>query len=434
MQSKTPGILDTYLKNSPGSSEYRRIPPQPDSVLVYDCFSGISGDMHIGAMLDIGVPFDYLAGELAKLSIAEEFELIAERDTKMGISGTRATIRLKQTPHCHRHLTDIKDIVQTAGYADPICARALDIFQHLAAAEAKIHNTSIAEVHFHEVGATDSIADIVAAALCLEYLQVDRVFCSALELGGGMVQCAHGHMPVPAPATIEILKGVCCRYGGIQQETITPTGAAILKHAVHQFSAPKEFITSHIGYGLGHKDFAIPNVLRVQLGHLDIPMRSSCYEIDHNREIQCNIDDMSPEAFQPLLDLLFEAGAKDVFLTPIVMKKSRPGTKLTILATPAQTDPLLQILFRHSTTIGVRIHDVEKMMLPREVRRVQTRLGEVSVKIVQLPHGGKRWKLEHEEVLTLATRHNRSYLEVRDQLNREIACLMGNDEPGTCQQ
>jgi hypothetical protein len=174
--------------------------------------------------------------------------------------------------------------------------------------------------------------------------------------------------------------------------------------------------------------------MRVQLGHLNIPIRSACYEIDHNREIQCNIDDMSPEAFQPVVDLLLEQGAKDVFLTPIVMKKSRPGIKLTILAAPAQIDPLLQILFRHSTTIGVRIHDVEKIMLPREMRRVQTCLGEVSVKIVQLPHGGRRWKLEHDDVLTLAIRLNRSYLEVRNQLAREVACFMDNDEPGNPQK
>ena len=228
----------------------------PDKVLVYDCFSGISGDMHIGAMLDLGVPAEYLKGELARLSMAGEFDLEVTSDSKLGISGTRATVKLHNQPHHHRHLADIHRIIDDAGYAGAVTERALDIFQHIAAAEAKIHDMDIEEVHFHEVGATDSIADIVAAAICLEHIGADHIFCNAVELGGGMVKCAHGIMPVPAPATAEILRGVPCRYNGVDSEATTPTGAAILKHAVEAFTTPENFSVNTIGYGLGQKDFA----------------------------------------------------------------------------------------------------------------------------------------------------------------------------------
>jgi uncharacterized protein (DUF111 family) len=247
-----------------------------------------------------------------------------------------------------------------------------------------------------------------------------------VELGGGMVKCAHGIMPVPAPATAEILRGVPCRYNGVDSEATTPTGAAILKHAVEAFTTPGNFSVTTIGYGVGQKDFAIPNVLRVLLGETQAAENSG-YEIAENREISCNLDDMSPEAFQPVLDLLFETGAKDVFLTPIIMKKSRPGTKLSVLCAPERVDVLLDVLFRNSTTIGVRIHPVEKRMLPRRVERVTTSLGAVDVKVVTLPDGKRRWKLEHNDVDLLARQQNRSYLDVHRRLSREVDALLNGN-------
>jgi uncharacterized protein (TIGR00299 family) protein len=398
-----------------------------DTALVYDCFSGISGDMHLGAMLDLGVSQAWLRAELGRLEMSHEFELEITRGSKHGIGGTLATVRLLEQPHHHRHLSDITSIIRRAEYGPAVERRALDIFRHIAEAEAKIHDTSVDEVHFHEVGATDSIADVVAAALCLESLGVARVYAGPVEVGGGMVRCAHGLMPVPAPATAEILKGIPCRYGGVDSEATTPTGAAILRHAVSEFRIPPGFSAQRIGYGLGQKDFAIPNVLRVLLGRVAAPLETF-YETESNLEIQCNIDDMPAEAFEPLLGHLFAAGAKDVFITPIVMKKSRPGARVSILCDPALGTALLEVVFNHSSTIGVRVHEVQKLMLPRESLQVETRLGPVPVKRVRLPGGRTRWKLEHDAVAAIAEAQGRDYLGTRRVLERDVSERLGESE------
>lgn len=407
----------------------------PANTLVYDCFSGISGDMHIGAMLDLGVDQAWLQDSLALLPMADEFQLEVCRQAKQGISGTRATVRLTAAPGHHRHLADIERIIRAAGYPHRVTDLALAIFGHVARAEAKIHNMPVSEVHFHEVGATDSIVDIVAAALCIDALDVQHVYCKTLELGGGMVRCAHGLMPVPAPATAEILTGVACRYDGIDQEATTPTGAAILKQVVQTFAAPDGFRAQRIGYGIGQKDFDIPNVLRVMLGSCSPETTSAgvlpadAVQVAVNQEIHCNIDDMPAEAFQPLMDRLLAAGAKDVYLTPIIMKKARPATRVSVLCTPADTQRLQEILFANSTTIGVRVADVSKRMLPRETRHIETTLGPVDVKIVRLADGSRRWKIEHDDVLALAVRSGEDYLAVSRRLNREVSRTLDGDPP-----
>lgn len=389
------------------------------NTLVYDCFSGISGDMHIGAMLDLGLDADWLRSELDRLPMADEFSLEVVRDARHGISGTRATVRLTGSPGHHRHLADIEKIIRAAGYPDRVTTLAEAIFRHVAVAEAKIHDKSINEVHFHEVGATDSIVDIVAAALCFDALNVKRVYCKTLELGGGMVRCAHGLMPVPAPATAEILTGVPCRYDGIDQEATTPTGAAILRELVQAFAAPEGFSATTVGYGIGQKDFDIPNVLRVMLGNM--AEAEEFLETEVNQEIHCNIDDMPAEAFEPLLSQLLAAGARDVYLTPIIMKKSRPATKVSVLCPPELTAQLQEILLTSSTSIGLRVTEVSKRMLPRETLNVQTSVGPVAVKRVRLPGGRGRWKIEHDDIARLAAEQGTDYLSMRSQLNAEVA-------------
>ncbi len=390
--------------------------------LYYDCFSGISGDMHIGAMLDAGVPGDYLATQLEKLCLADEFRLQIEPAKKMGIAGTKATVVIDpaapQPPA--RHLADIRSIIEEAGYEAPVTLTAINIFQRIADAEASVHGTTPDKVHFHEVGATDSIVDIVAAALCIDYLAVDRVMCGPIEVGGGVVRCAHGVMPVPAPATALLLEGLPCHFGRVDGEATTPTGAAILKEIVHDFVPPGNFRVAKLGYGIGQKDFAVPNVLRVMIGDEDVPGAVEPYEVETNLEVECNIDDMSAEAFQPLVASLLKAGAKDVFLTPVIMKKSRPGTKVTVLVGPERVDNILATLFRGSTTIGARVHRVEKRMLPREAKRVTTSLGDVHVKIVTRPDGHQTWKAEHDDLVALAERHAMSYLDVSQVIDLEL--------------
>ena len=397
--------------------------------LFYECFAGISGDMHLGALVDIGVPAEHLQRQLAKLELAEEFELRLSRAGKMGITGTRADVRLAEdAKRPARNLAAIAGIIDRAGYSAPVHAAALAMFKAIAVAEAKIHGKSIDEVHFHEVGATDSIVDIVGAAIGIHYLNATAIYCSPLEVGSGMVRCQHGLFPVPAPATAEILKGVPCQYGGVDGEATTPTGAAILKHFVTAFEAPRDFTAKTVGYGVGHKDFARPNVLRLSLGEIAATQPTQL-EAETNTLVECNIDDMPGEAFEPLMAALFAKGAKDVFLTPIAMKKARPATKVSVLVDGERLDAVIGELFAASTTIGVRLHEVAKRMLPRRERTVRTSLGDVAVKIVDLPNGSQRWKSAHDDVAAIAADRGADYLTVKAKVDQEIERALNEESP-----
>ena len=248
-------------------------------ILYYDCFAGISGDMNLASMIDLGVDAGFLQKELSKLGLDDEFELQVRKDSKMGIGGTKVTANLK-TPgqqehphahlhHSHRNLNDIKKIIDGSDLGPAVKKTAIDIFGTLARAEAKVHGEKIEEIHFHEVGATDAIVDIVGAAICYHKLDVDHVFARPVELGGGFVKCMHGIMPVPAPATVQILKACPVTLGAVQSETTTPTGAAILRTLVHNFAPPRELKISKIGYGIGHRDTELPNILRVFMGETE---------------------------------------------------------------------------------------------------------------------------------------------------------------------
>lgn len=395
--------------------------------LYYECFSGISGDMHIGALVDLGVPADYFHEQLARLNVANEFELRLQRASKQGISGTQATVVLApDAERPHRHLRHVKEIIESANLAPQVTQLALAIFQQIAEAEAKIHDTTIEKVHFHEVGATDSIVDIVAAAIGLDYLKVDRIYCGEVEVGGGTVRCDHGLMPVPAPATAAILQGIPCHYGRVDSEATTPTGAAILKSAVDEFSVPQRFTSLKQGYGVGQKDFSIPNILRISLGEVEDAEATEAdkalafYSQETNLEIECNIDDMPGEAFQPLLTALFALPVLDAFITPIQMKKQRPAQKLSVLCSEQQLPHALECIFAHSTTLGVRTKTVQKWMLPREQIAVPTSLGSVQVKVAKTVSGEQRWKIEHDDILALCTADT-NYLTVTSKLRTEVA-------------
>lgn len=394
--------------------------------LFYECFAGIAGDMHLGALIDVGVPAEHLVRELDRLELAPEFELVVEPGKKMGITGTQVTVRLVEGIHKpHRHLSTIKGILERAGYPPRVEELAVSMFTSIAEAEAKIHGTTVEAIHFHEVGATDSIVDIAGAAIGIDYLDIDVAYSSAVEVGSGMVRCEHGLMPVPAPATAEILKNAPCRYGGVDGEATTPTGAAILASVVDGFEAPRDLTATVVGYGIGHKDFAVPNALRLTLGDVPDALAGVAFETETNIEVECNIDDMTPEAFGPLTESLFAKGAKDVFLTPIVMKKSRPATKLSLLVDEARLDAVLAELFANSTTIGARTRQVTKRMLPREERTLTTSLGDIRVKVVTLPDGSRRWKPEHNDIAAIAERQGSDYLTTRAMLSREIDAAIG---------
>lgn len=384
--------------------------------LYYQCLAGISGDMHLGAMVDLGVPEDHVREMLGRLPCAGEFEVRFHHTNKQGISGIRAEVRQLVEQPAHRHYADIKAMIRDAGYPSPVEARALSIFDRIAVAEAGIHGIPVERVHFHEIGAVDSIVDVVAAAVCLSYLDVQRVYCGTVELGGGIVDCAHGRLPVPAPATQAILLDVPCSYGGVDGESTTPTGAAILKASVDSFAAPGCFTASAIGYGIGHRDFAVPNVLRVLIGRLDMAAKTA----QGHCKIEANIDDMSPEAFEPLIDHLLALGADDVYVTPILMKKSRPATCLTVLCGAATQGALVDAVLSRSTTIGLRVLPFAKHALPRETETVATSFGPVRIKVVTRPDGRVRWKSEYEDVRRIAEASGADYLATKAEIDREI--------------
>lgn len=385
--------------------------------LFYQPSCGISGDMHMAAMFELGVPEDLVREELARLPLTDQYSITVTRAEKMGISGTRVEVTTSEQHH-HRHHSHIVEMIKGCGYAPGIEQRALDIFERIAVAEAKIHGVPVATVHFHEVGAVDSIVDIVAAAICLDYLNVDNVFCNPVELGAGHVNCAHGRFPVPAPATQELLAGVPCSYGGVQGESTTPTGAAILRATVTDFAAPRAFAPDVIGYGVGHKDFELPNVLRVALGVVTENAETSA-QAQHFK-IEANIDDMSPEAFEPLLQSLFDAGAGDAWCTPIVMKKSRSATCLSVVADSAHVNELADLVLNRSTTIGLRIVPFDKRILDREDLSLETSYGPVRVKRVVLPNGQQRWKSEHDDIARYAAASDGDYLRTKRAIDFEI--------------
>lgn len=359
--------------------------------------------MNLGAMIDLGVPANHLQAQLKCLNL-EGYELQISIRQKNGIQGTRVDVHLLDAPdhHPHRDLKRINQIIEKSGLNEKIKKTAKDIFLKIGLAEAKIHGKSIDEIHFHEVGAIDSIVDIVGAAICVDYLNVDSIKSSPVELGKGMVKCAHGTFPVPAPATAEILSGIPVKTGNIPFEATTPTGAAILASIVDEFTETIHFDISKTGYGIGYKESEIPNVLRVFLAE----QVTSKFEVARAIMIECNIDDMNPEHVGSLFDILLEEGADDVFVTPIVMKKSRPASKVSILCNPKNEKKLQEILFKHTTSIGMRSFPVTKSMLKRKIEEVDTPHGPVPVKISY--YGGKplKWKLEFDVLLKISREKN----------------------------
>jgi uncharacterized protein (TIGR00299 family) protein len=367
------------------------------SILYYDCFAGISGDMHLAALLDLGVDYDELILELTGLGL-DGYGVQATRASRKGVFGTQVRVVTDPNQSMHRDLRQIEAMISGSSLSDTVRDRAIAVFRRLAEAEAHIHDTAPDRIHFHEVGALDAIVDIVGGVIALEWLNVDRVLCSPVELGGGMVHCEHGVLPAPAPATLELLKGVPVKLGGTPFEATTPTGAALLATFVDEFVTRPELIIHRVGYGIGYRDGPIPNVLRVCLGE---PWADS----DERRALcvlECNIDDMNPECYDHVLERLFAAGANDAWLTPVLMKKNRPGTVLSVLCVPSLGPTLTELLLIETTTLGVRQYPVTRTALVRETLRVQTRYGEVTVKLAH--HQGRplRGKPEYEDCKRLA--------------------------------
>ncbi len=390
------------------------------NILYYDCFSGISGDMHLGAMLDVGVDEGYLRSTLSLLGMDGEYRLAVGRGSRKGITGTKVDVILEQGTHPpHRHLGDITDIINGSSLPLRICTKSIETFGILARAEAAVHGTSVDEVHFHEVGATDAIVDIVGAAICVDYLGADAIYSSPVELGGGFVTCAHGRIPVPAPATVEILRGAPVRLGAVGHETTTPTGAALLAEYVQEYRENVSFEIEGVGYGIGTRDTEIPNVLRVYRG-TSHESGDAIWDRGDALILETNIDDMNPELYDYVSDTLFSLGARDVYTTPIVMKKGRPGTLLSVLCEKPDEPALIEALFTETTTLGVRSFSISKHMMQRDMRTVHTSYGPVRVKGAYLGGALIREKPEYGDCRRLAAEAGvpiiRIYQAVRDAM------------------
>ena len=347
-------------------------------IAYFDCFSGISGDMLIAALLDAGLDFAALQNELAKLNLPN-YELRHEKVVKGHISGSKFDV-VQKDEKTYRHLKNLNEIVDKSGLDKDIKSTAKRIFQKIAEAEAKVHNQPIEKVHFHEIGAIDTIVDVVGALVGLQLLGIEKVLASKLNVGGGFVTFSHGTFPVPAPATAEILKDIPIFASDVNAELVTPTGAAVISTIAESFGPLPVMLTERIGYGAGSRELPHPNLLRVFVGMMAEPAPAP----DRVAVIETSIDDMNPQLYEQVFERLFEEGALDVYLTNVTMKKNRPGILLTVLARPEDQDRLIRLLFQETTTIGVRIRQENRKILHREIKEVATKLGKVKFKFSTL--------------------------------------------------
>lgn len=383
-----------------------------------DTVSGIAGDMTLAAFVSAGLPLDDLSAGLKKLSVGG-FELIGKHIQRSGIAAVHIDVVVSHEPHYHRRLKDILSIIHQSDLADRIKERAESILTVIAKAEAKIHNTSMENVHFHEVGALDSIVDIVGTAICLEKFGVERVYSSPVRLGsGGTVSTQHGIMPTPTPATLEILREYPTVLTSVPHELTTPTGAGIIK-ALSSGVLDEEILLAHaVGYGAGTKEFAeLPNLLRVVIGEIQADMEKEQIVI-----VETNIDDMNPQMYPYLMEKLLAAGAHDAYLVPIIMKKGRPGILLSVMTGASKLDAISTLIYQQTSTIGLRIQHIGRRKLPRRETEVNTSFGPVKAKVV-LRDGKETIAPEFEDCKRIAEERHLPVLEVARILERELSSL-----------
>ncbi|MDI6756160.1 MAG: nickel pincer cofactor biosynthesis protein LarC [Thermodesulfobacteriota bacterium] len=362
-------------------------------ILYFDCFSGVSGDMTLAALLNLGLPEEKLRLDLAKLGL-KNYSLNIFQGSRNGIAAVGLEVKVGPREEHHRHFSDIGNMIESSSLEPGVKKISLEIFQCLAEAESRVHSQKLEEVHFHEVGAVDSIVDIVGTAIGIDYFQPEKIFSSELPMGRGFVQCQHGRLPLPAPATLEILKGYPIKSVEVDGELVTPTGAAIVAKLSSGVSSFPAMAVEKIGYGMGKKEFPDrPNLLRLVLGEA-----TAAYLADRVIILEANIDDMNPEFYDYLMERLFEGGALDVSLNPLLMKKNRPGTLLRVIVEEQDAEALSELILRESTTLGVRNYAVGRKKLPREVREVETKYGKIRIKI----SGDQRFQPEYEDCKRIA--------------------------------
>jgi uncharacterized protein (TIGR00299 family) protein len=422
-----------------------------EKILYFDCFAGISGDMCLGALIDLGLDASEVIGELNKLGV-KGYDIEIKKINRYSISGTDVKVLLNRTndyvnknykendqkpqyqenAHNHRHdekersLADIRNIIQASGISKKAKDLSIAIFTEIAEAEAAVHGKSVEEVHFHEVGAIDSIIDIVGTAICIDMLKVDKIYCSPVHEGKGFVNCRHGRLPVPAPAVLKMLEGsgIPIITEDIEAELVTPTGFGILKTVSESSSKMPEMLVECVGYGFGKTETGRLNALRVIMGSKKV---DNAFEGDAEsgqekiREkvtlLETNIDDVTGEILGYTMEKLRKAGALDLWYTPIQMKKNRPAYMMTVLCKESDAEGLSDIMFRETSTIGIRIRETDRIALKREIITINTELGEIRAKLVTV-QGLERIQPEYEDCIRLAEEKNLSLNKVYEVVNR----------------
>ena len=388
----------------------------------FDCFSGISGNMTVGAFLDMGVPLKWLQDQLSGLSL-DGFSLSTDTIFRHGIQARHFQVH-GQGDSIHRHYGDIKLILEKSPLSSNTRQTSLAIFDQVADAESRIHGVEKAKVHFHEVGAIDSIVDIVGTALCLEYLGIDTIFSSKIPLGNGFVSCQHGTLPIPAPATMEILKDVPVYGTGITSELVTPTGAAIIKGLARDFVDMPLMTIENIGYGAGSRNLPNrPNLLRVVIGQMHALSAENTEKLleDTVVLVETCVDDMNPEIFGYLMDRLFDDGALDVYWIPVFMKKNRPATLIQVVCNMEKRNPVINRILSETTSTGVRFQPIQRAKLMRETVTVSTVFGDVLMKKITAPDGKIRLVPEYESCKKIALSHKIPIKNVYEIIDRESA-------------
>jgi uncharacterized protein (TIGR00299 family) protein len=397
-------------------------------VLYFDCFAGISGDMTIGALIDLGIDVESLKQQLSSLGLSG-YEIKIDRVERSGIAATKFDVIVAESPQPARHLSDIREIISNSDLSELSRNRSIHAFERLAEAEARAHGTTVDKVHFHEVGAIDSVIDVVGAMIGVEMLGVDRFISSPLRVGYGTVRAAHGLLPVPAPGTAEILRGAPIYAGEFEGEFVTPTGAAIVASLCESFGPLPAISIDRIGYGAGSRNPAgFPNALRLVVGELLDQTISEPENIVV--VIETNIDDMNPQVYEHVMNLAFKMGALDAFVNPVQMKKSRPGVLLTVLCERTLADSIIDMLLEQTTTLGARYYEAKRRVLARAIEMIETEYGSVRVKVAS--DGGRKlhFQPEYEDCLRLAEAADVPLIEVmaaasaayrkKEQLNGEL--------------
>ncbi len=365
----------------------------------FDCISGISGDMILSAFIDMGLDVNHLTNELKKLDIGS-FSFNTRKIKRNGISATQLEVITNEEKH-HRNYNSIADLIDSSSLNEKIKDCSKKIFYRLAEAESKIHDMPIEKVHFHEVGAVDSIIDIIGAAVSIDYFGIEKIYSSPVKLGGGTVKSKHGIIPVPAPATVELVKDYPVIKTNIQTELTTPTGAAILITVSNGSYDFLNFTLQNSGYGAGSKEIeTIPNVFRILLGET-----KSKYEYDEVLLVESNIDNLNPEIFPFVIEKLFSRNALDVYVTPIIMKKGRPGNILSVICEKKHLECITKIIFRETSTIGLRISEINRIKLKREIVEIDTQFGKVKAKKIYFD-GREKIVPEYEECKRIAEKNN----------------------------